>query len=211
MSSALTETNEWTDPVVAITDSDVIEQTVLRTPLQGILNRTKRLASRLVGGATASTFEFLLGSAVCHAHWKPSIVDAGTGYLLIDNTGGGLENKLAFFFVPPVGCKIDEIHCRVDGGAGRASGLLPASPPQISLLYRDLSIDSSGGVAGSTAADSSADVTAYQLRHNISATAINHTVLAERIYWVELTGEHGANSESGQLFCTGVRIVMKDA
>lgn len=110
----------------------------------------------------------------------------------------------------PDGATITRIKAKLRA-LGTYGGGLPGTLPRWSLLATD---KSTGSFAGATslagpAVDASANTTAYKTYHDIDSGAISVVVdRAGKDYYVELTGESGANSEDDSLSVAGIEVTF---
>lgn len=91
---------------------------------------------------------------------------------------------------------IERVSMFVEGGFGVDHVALPASLPQIQLVEIDL--DGLVTTIG-TQVDTSANVAAYNLNHEVALTGLSETVASPSLYYIRITGESGANSEVDKL------------
>ncbi len=117
-----------------------------------------------------------------------------------------LGAQLEIAFNPPEGATINSLTVQYKGSGGH--GALPATKPTIAIGYYDASAGTTT-VATSVQADTSANVAAFELKHNIVANnggaGIGHVVSkAGRRYYVLIAAEFGANAIIGAFYYSAV-------
>jgi hypothetical protein len=178
-------------------------------PFEALLDRTAWLHDRmakLVPGAGAT-----LG-AVTAVHVVPPQHIYQNGFGVINGPFAAQQssttpgsNVIVPLPRPPYG-KILEIQALVKGASGH--GALPATKPKCELYRQDYLMTGSGTLVA-TATDSSATVGAYEAGHVIDLFAVNHTLVGQDFYYLILTGESGANSQTG-LLLSGFAVYWGD-
>lgn len=211
MSHALTENAAnaaFGTPIVVPDNGDDFTAScaVLLTGMQQIDDREQAL--RLLAGATT-------GVVVVKSFPLRAVPSTGAQWTfgIANNALWTYQHVLGqsvWFELPelPVGAKLVSVTIRLGGGnpiglAISTHSALPATMPQIRLWSQ------TDGVAtqlGSTAVDSSANVSAYNAMHSLTVT-VNHTILTATSYMLELDGENGANAiidgcQVAQLYAT---------
>jgi len=129
------------------------------------------------------------------ANWK--VIEGGFATNLVLNTDLGIPID------PPQGATLDAYVVRFQGAAAHAG--LPGTMPSVALNYYNVATGFVVSVATGQASDTSANTTAYQLVHTITANnvgaGIGHVVdKTTRKYFIALTAESGANALVGAIY-----------
>jgi len=151
--------------------------------------------SHLFTGAITETRISPQNPAADPANWKSSTA------ALWSNLSLGTELHIPIN--PPQGATLNTLVVRFQGATAHAG--LPAVMPTIALKYFDVGSGLTLSVTNSGATDLSANTTAYQLVHTITANnaggGIGHVIdKTTRKYFVVLTAESGANALVGALY-----------
>jgi len=192
MPTNITDVDEFTAPVQAPANGDLVEGPTPELGMQDLANRTRWLKNRIVGANSgdALLIPFAALSNVS-SRFSFSGVAGPLGWTQTDVTDAG-----AIYFdispVLPLQGTLTTVVAQVAGGPGH-TGTLPSIVPILSVFKQ------TGSLAGATTlgsqADTSADGTAYELYHSIPVTG-----LAEAFdhadgnrYYARLEGEAGTN------------------
>jgi hypothetical protein len=174
-----------------------VSAATFNVPFEGLLDRTAWLhdrMARLVPGAGAT-----LGAVtVVHVVAPQPIFTDNWGvingpFAVQQNSVASGNNVIVALPRPPAG-KILEIQALVKGSAGH--GALPAIKPKLDLYRQDFLMTGSGTLVA-TVTDSSASVGAYETGHALDLFALNHTLVGQDFYYMIVSGESGANSQTG--------------
>jgi hypothetical protein len=166
---------------------------LFRNALTGLAQTTRWVRDRVLGaGAAADT-----------VLWQPALIGADSTYWAAAASSSAAAEPFinqktvdvarAMLSMPHVkpGLVLGTLTATVRSATSHG-GLLPSSMPLIALV----GVDSSGNAVDvASAADASADATAFEARHTISCVA-NHAIQADRAYHVAVRGESGSNSQA---------------
>lgn len=205
MSHIITESAAGADfatglPAPDVGESGTVWWNLILDAQQELADRTQALALAAPGASTKTlvlrlnplmnvSARFSLGIATNFLYYyQSSVTDAG-------------RLRFGMPSLPP-GLKIIDLTAYFDNTTfGSAHAGLPATLP-IVTLYRQTPSASTATSVGSQA-DTSASQAAYDAAHTIVLT-LNHTVLSGNDYYVDLTGETGANSAASKLSLAGL-------
>jgi hypothetical protein len=136
----------------------------------------------------------MLGATFCSTSgWAIGVANVWTN----SGTGALLQTQLDL----KDGQVLDTVTVRYIGGAGHAA--FPGGQPQFMPTVKVYKVDDTGASTqlGATATDSSASVATYEAAHDISVTAIAHTIdTSTNRYYVAIVAENGSNYLTGAVF-----------
>jgi hypothetical protein len=131
-----------------------------------------------------------LGSADWRDH-ELGVGSMGGQFVLAQTVAAAAAEWCQFSIDLPVGAVITSYGMRLLPTVGHAA--LPAGKPQIVMNQWDQDLGSGVTVGGTGAIDGSANVAAYEQYHTVEKTGFTHTVIADRQYFIAVSGESGAN------------------
>lgn len=131
-----------------------------------------------------------LGSVSWRDH-NLGVGSMGGQFVLAQTTAAAAAEWCQFSIDLPVGAVITSYGMRLLPTVGHAG--LPAGKPQIIMSQWDQDLGSGVTVGGAGATDASASVPAYEVYHTVEKTGFTHTVIADRQYFIAVSGESGAN------------------
>lgn len=191
-------------------DGDDYDASSVNVPLEGIADKVHRLQS-LISGVGVSNITV----PIIHA----KDVAATPRWLFDGFAGGGnyawrqtniTDGGILIFDFPPgyVGLRCTSVNVYLEGnGGGSNHANVPANFPTAALMYQDFITEGSTPQTVASATDSAASAAAYDTVHALSI-GVNHTINAQRVYWIRVIGESGANSVANALAVRGINITV---
>lgn len=209
MPADITDVSEYTDPIVVPTNGDAVNGEGLLELAQGLSNRTAYLHDAVLGLGTggaayannlnglynpSSRFAFIpdtIDSEVVMGWSQTSVTDAGMLLFKLDT--------------PKVGT-LDAVIVKL-AHSGTHSGM-PGTMPNIKVYSQSYAVGPAARVELDTQVDTSANETAYESLHSITIFGLG-AVCAEGVeYFLELTGENGANKQPGLMLIAIETVVF---
>lgn len=184
----ITDADAFTTPVVVAANGEAANQTEKVLTAQALANRTLYLATRTPGAVAGQRVAIpLVAVANTSARWT-----FDSAQMQWDQTDVTSAGALVFPLVLPVACDIVSVRLRLLGSHATA----PAGLPAVTVYSND-------GAGGGSASEGTATHpgTGYDVLATLTATVASGAydpALAKRWY-VEVTGESGANSATGLL------------
>lgn len=176
---------------------------VVVAALQQAADRTQALALA-APGATTKTLAIGLDAIINSSSRFTALITNPARYVYYSQSDVTSAGRIRFR-LPPVGpgLKIIDITAYIDNatfGGGAHAGL-PATLPILEAFRQTPSTSTCTSIGSQT--DTSASQAAYDAAHTVVLT-VNHTVLTGNDYYVDFTGETGANSSANKLSMVGV-------
>lgn len=200
----VTGADAWVDQVRVIDDGDSCNNAEHGATATDLASRTTHLRNAVPGVAPSIIVQVNL-AAFYSSNWVAgSTVTFGTWVNSTTSSAGGLV-----FHVPTtLKGKITAVKVHVTGtsGAGAGHAALPATKPILSLVRHKLA---DGVTTVASQADPSVTVGAYNANHTIELTGLNATFEEGREYFVQLTGETGANAEDAKFRLASVQVTIE--
>lgn len=194
MAHVLVPVDSYAANVTVPDDGDAANAGSVETPLQNLTDRVHHCRARViesVGGVeplclgaaylnlTARFAAALHAGLAADVPWlQSSVVDAGL---------------LSFAVPSKIGCKITQIEVRVHGRAsGAAHGGAVGTMPNIELVSVNNATGAHVHVANQT--DTTVAPATYDVMHSITLAGLNAAFASGTTYYLQVTGEAGANS-----------------
>lgn len=208
MPTTVTESDVFTASLSVPNDTELATRASLEQFVQGLANRTRHLFNRSVMSSATGVWIHVPLAPVLNDNARFTHTD-NDGWIQSSVASAG---KLRF----PVPCvlhsgKINRVRARVAGLSDLATHVaLPATKPTLNLLRMDSNFAAPDTLAGiaSVVTDPSASFTDYNLIHTIELdlSALSITFAENYVYYVDLTGETGANSVANALHLRDIRL-----
>jgi hypothetical protein len=211
MSHALTEVASIAGTVVVPDDGDLEDGASVEVPFQALTNRTKYLIQETPGATNWSQVNL----PICNG--APVGVPGGLGdawhllggpgpYWLEHDKSAG--NKWAIDVCLPPLVTITQVKLWCNGSlVGGGHGALPATMPLVRFIELSTTLTAN---YTQTQSDTSANVAAYDVNHNITLTVSRLADPALR-YAIEIEGEQGANSINDSFGFTALTVAWTKA
>lgn len=206
MTEAYSESSAYVAGLTLPVDTELATMATLAPVLKRIADRTKFLLSRLNGAEAADRVHLPLamtmidGTITSRFTYGDDTANTTAPRWVQSNVTD--QGFLKWQIVLPKGVtKIQGVRAVIDGNiAGGGHAGLPANLPIVRLLRRDLTAGGTGAVTEvDNETDAPASLAAYEVVHTFGKTNLNHSVLADNLYFAVFQGEQGANALSQEL------------
>lgn len=200
----VTGADAWVDQVRVIDDGDSCSNAEHGATATDLASRTTHLRNALPGVAPSIIVQVNL-AAFNADNWVPGSTISFGQWVNSDTTGAGF---LVFHFPTNLKGKITAVKAHVMGtsAAGAGHAALPATKPVLTLVRHKFA---DGLTTVASQADPSATVGAYNAAHTIELTGLNATLEEGREYFIQLTGETGANAEDTKLRLSSLQVTIE--
>lgn len=195
MPGNITDSDTFSDPIVHPTDGDAVNGAGIELVAQGLANRTRWLLNRILGATAQTIIVPPIPAAQEGEYFATASMPADTtdGAMLQSGVPGSDPICKCFLVGLPRTGTITGVRANVFGAwASAVHGALPSSMPSIQLWKMNAQ---SGALAqvGSTATDTSANVAAYEVAHQLSIASISQTIEGF-VFFVLVRGEDDTNA-----------------
>lgn len=200
----VTGTDTWVDEVRVIDDGDSCSNAEHGATATDLANRTTHVRNAVPGVAPSLVVKVPL-TAWSSSKWvQGSTVNLAT-WVNNDTSAAG---ELNFHVPTTLKGKITAVKVYVTGtnGFGSPHAALPATKPVLRLVSQELAV---GATVVASQTDPSATVGAYNANHTIEITGLSSPFALGREYFVQLTGETGANAEDLKFRLASVEVTIE--
>lgn len=211
MSHIITEVAANADFSVGLPAPDVGEAgtvwwNLILSAQQELADRTQALALAAPGVTTKTIAVPLVnGFVVNGARFVSTFYVVGNYHYFVQSTvSGGDPGKIRVPISVPPGLQIIDATLWIDNTSFGGGGVTarPAVMPSVALVRQDPSATTATTIASQ--ADTSASNAIYEARHSVVVTT-SHTVVSANAYFLDITGEDGANATAGRLQVVGLQ------
>ena len=190
----INEVDQFDATIQAPDDGDAGNGATFQLAPQGLANRTRYLKKGIPGIADELLQTVSIGAGFAQSGvWEQIISGPAPGWL---QASVAIDRSVDVILPVNLGVgRIGSVFCYVIGASGHSS--LPAGMPHVLVVEKNLLTGTSSVIVN--VFDSSANVPAFEARHVISATGINHSISSDPDvqYQVSLFGETDSNAEVG--------------